>query len=102
MHGNKAKLKRPSLALLRCKSRFEIFKFGLIAVRINFFEFLSLALLRCKLSFKFSSMAYCRANRLGLINVDQFSFQVQGKFLPCGIPEFSTTGSMSMIVSSSR
>ena len=31
VHGNKAKLKRPSLALLRCKMTFEIFELGLIA-----------------------------------------------------------------------
>ena len=61
VHGNKAQLKRPSLALLRCKSKFEIFELGLIAVKIelfNFwswpycganwtFQFLILALLRC-------------------------------------------------------
>ena len=32
MHGNKSKLKRLRLALLRCKSKFEIFELGLIAV----------------------------------------------------------------------
>ena len=41
MQGNKAKLKRPSLALLRCKISFEIFGLGLIAVQIG------LALLPC-------------------------------------------------------
>ena len=41
VHGNKAKLKRPSLALLRCKSKFEMFELGLIAVQIF------LALLPC-------------------------------------------------------
>ena len=39
--GNKAKLKCASLTLLRCTSKFEIFKPGLIAVRIG------LALLPC-------------------------------------------------------
>ena len=33
VHGNKAKLKCLSLALLRCKSKFEIFESGLIAVQ---------------------------------------------------------------------
>ena len=41
VHRNKAKRKRPSLALLWCKSRFEIFELGLIAVQIG------LALLPC-------------------------------------------------------
>ena len=36
MHGNKAKLKRPSLALLRFKITFEIFELGLIAVQNEF------------------------------------------------------------------
>ena len=49
MHGNKAKLKLPSLALLRFKMTFEIFELGHIAVQIGlvllpctsvFFEFL--------------------------------------------------------------
>ena len=35
VHGNKAKLKRPSLALLRCQSKFEILVLGLIAVQIE-------------------------------------------------------------------
>ena len=61
VHGNKAKLKSPSLASLRCKSKFEIFELGLIAVQINlsnfrawpycsanwFSNFSSLALLPC-------------------------------------------------------
>ena len=34
--GNKAKLKRPSLALLWCKSNFLISELGLIAVQITF------------------------------------------------------------------
>ena len=46
MHGNKAKLKRPSLALLRCESKFGIFELGLIAVQIG------LALLPCTTVFK--------------------------------------------------
>ena len=33
VHGNKAKLKRATLALLRCKMTFEIFDLGLIAVQ---------------------------------------------------------------------
>ena len=41
VHGNKAKLKRLSLALKRCKSIFQIFEIGLIAVQIV------LALLPC-------------------------------------------------------
>ena len=39
MHGNKAKLSRPSLALMRGKSKFEIFKLGLIEVQIELFIF---------------------------------------------------------------
>ena len=38
VHGNKAKLKRLSLVLLRCKSKFEIFELGLIAVQIELFN----------------------------------------------------------------
>ena len=34
VHGNKAKLKRPSWALLRCKSNFSIFEVGLISLQI--------------------------------------------------------------------
>ena len=36
MHGNRAKLKRPSLTSLRCKMTFEIFERGLIAVQSDF------------------------------------------------------------------
>ena len=64
MHGNKANIGRFS------KSKFEIFKLGLIAVHVelsNFsawpdcganqvFEFSSLALLRCKMTFKISEL----------------------------------------------
>ena len=85
MHGNKAKLKRPSLALLRCKMIFEIFELGLIAAQNEFkiFElgliaaqndsqilrawphcgekslekFSSLALFRCKMTFEFFELA---------------------------------------------
>ena len=86
LHGNKAKLKRPSLAFLRCKSKFEIFELGLIAVKNEyskfqawpycgankFFKFSSLFLLRCKLTFKnFQAWPYFGANRLGLIAVHQ-------------------------------
>ena len=39
MHRNKAKLKRTSLALLRCKLTFEIFELGLIAVQIEYSNF---------------------------------------------------------------
>ena len=41
VYGNKARLKCPSLALLRCKSEFKIFELGLIAVQIDIiiFEF---------------------------------------------------------------
>ena len=39
MYGNKAKLKCPSLALLRCKMNFEIFELGLIAVQIKHLNF---------------------------------------------------------------
>ena len=39
VHGNKAKLKRSSLALLRCKMTFEIFELGLIAMRTDFSNF---------------------------------------------------------------
>ena len=35
VHGNKVKLKRPNLALLWCKCKFEIFELGLIAVQIE-------------------------------------------------------------------
>ena len=35
VHGNKAKVKLLSLALLRCKSLFQIFELGLIAVQIE-------------------------------------------------------------------
>ena len=70
VHGNKAKLKGPSLALLRCKQTLEIFELGLIAVQNGFSNFRAwpycgakwlskfsgLALLRCK-----SAWPYCRA-----------------------------------------
>ena len=36
VRGNKANLKRPSLALLRCKSKFEISELGLIAMQTEF------------------------------------------------------------------
>ena len=49
VHGNKAKLKRPSLALLRCKMTFEIFELGLISVQIEHLIFLP--------------WPYCGANR---------------------------------------
>ena len=39
VHGNKAKLKYPIVALLWCKSTFEIFELGLIAVQNDFFNF---------------------------------------------------------------
>ena len=39
LHGNKVKLKRPSLAYLRWKSKFEIFELGRIAVQTNFQNF---------------------------------------------------------------
>ena len=100
VHGNKNKLKRPSLALLRCKLTFEIFELGLISVQNDFWnfrawpycgakwllKFSSLALLRCKLIFEiielgliaaqndfwnFRAWPYCGANRLGLIAVHQ-------------------------------
>ena len=84
MNGNKAKLKRASLALLRCKLNIFIFEFGLIAVKNDFqifracpnyganhfFEFSSLALLRCKMTFKIIEF--------GLIAV-----QIGLAFLPC-------------------
>ena len=52
MHGNKAKLRHPTLALLRCKANFQIFELGLIAVQIELFQFMSLALLRYKAKFQ--------------------------------------------------
>ena len=39
VHGNKAKPKRPGLALLRCKMTFQIFGLGLIAVQNEFSNF---------------------------------------------------------------
>ena len=48
------KLNRPRLALLRCKSKFEIFELGLIAVQIEIRHF--------------RAWPYSRANRLGLID----------------------------------
>ena len=60
VHGNKAKLKRPSLALLQCILTFEIFEHGLIAVQITL-KFSSLALLRWKSLFR--AWPYCDANR---------------------------------------
>ena len=40
VHGNKAKLKRPGLALLRCKSNFFfIFELGLIAMKLKLLKF---------------------------------------------------------------
>ena len=39
VHGNKAKLKRSSLALLRCKMTFEIFELVLITVQFTFPNF---------------------------------------------------------------
>ena len=70
VHGNKAKQKRPGLALLRCKMTFQIFGLGLIAVQNDFSNFRAwpycgakwlskfsgLALLRCKFAWP-----YCRA-----------------------------------------
>ena len=59
MHDNNAKLKGPSLALLRCKSKFEIFELGLLAADIKYS--------------KFQDWPYCGANQffevfeLGLI-----------------------------------
>ena len=39
VHGNKAKPKRPGLALLRCKITLQIFGLGLIAVQNDFSNF---------------------------------------------------------------
>ena len=52
MHGNKAKLKRPGLASLRCKMTFQIFGLGLIAMQNEFSKFSSLAILRSKINFQ--------------------------------------------------
>ena len=49
VHANKAKLKFLSLVLLRCKSKFEIFELGLIAVQLIFFS-------------NFRGWPYCGAN----------------------------------------
>ena len=49
VHGNKAKLNVPSLALLQCKPAFEIFELGLIAVQIA--------------NFNFRDWLYCGANQ---------------------------------------
>ena len=39
VHSIKVKLKRPSLALLRCKPNFSIFELGLISVQIKLSNF---------------------------------------------------------------
>ena len=53
VHGNKAKLKRPSLALLRCKMTFEILKLGLIALQ-NHFQIFELGLIAVQNEFDFA------------------------------------------------
>ena len=63
VHGNKAKLKPPSLALLRCKLTFEIFELDLIAVQ-NGFQI-------------FRAWPYFGANRLDLIAMHQCKFYLR-------------------------
>ena len=56
------KLKRPSLALLRCKLTFEIFELGLIAVQNDISNFL-LGLIAVQIElFYFRAWPYCGAN----------------------------------------
>ena len=67
VHGNKAKLKRPSLAVLGCKSRFEIFELGLITVQSEVFFIFELGLIVVQTDFQnFRGWPYYGANRLGL------------------------------------
>ena len=51
LHGNKAKLECPSLALLRYKSNFLIFELALIAVQIEFSNFRAWPYCEASLSF---------------------------------------------------
>ena len=68
MHGNKAKLKLPSLALLQCKSNIQIFELGLIAVHIECtwnLENFRLGLIAVQNDFQiFRAWPYCGANHL--------------------------------------
>ena len=64
VHGNKAILKRPSLALLRCKLNFSFFELGHIAVQL-FFRILELCLIAVQTEFQnFRAWPYCGANWL--------------------------------------
>ena len=79
MHANKAKLKRPSLALLRFKITFEIFELGLIAVQNEFQVFeldpiavqIRLALLPCTsvLKMKVLTRMYLKTDFWGRLGI---------------------------------
>ena len=89
VHGNKAKLKRQTLALLRCESNFKIFELGLIAVQTDFQNF--------------GVWPYCSANwfskffGLGLIAV-QTEIQNFGVWPYCGANWFSKFFGLGLIV----
>ena len=75
VYGNKAKIKRPSLVLLRCKMTFKFFELGLIAVQTDFeifeldliavqndFPIFELGLIAVQNDFlNFRAWPYCRA-----------------------------------------
>ena len=75
VHGNKARLKGRSLALLRCKPNFLIFELGLNAVQIEFSDFRAWPYCGANQIFRLSSLALFRWKsnflifELGLISV---------------------------------